>query len=48
LGCALRWIFQILRERYADEGKIGFLPRVRADVAVKHGASFALRTTLSS
>jgi HK97 family phage major capsid protein len=48
LGVRIALDFQILRERYADDGKIGFLPRVRADVAVRHGASFAVRTALST
>jgi hypothetical protein len=48
LGVRIALDFQILRERYLDEGKIGFLPRIRADVAVRHGASFAVRTALSS
>ena len=48
IGIRIGLDFQVLRERYADEGKIGFLPRVRADVQVMHGASFALRTALSS
>jgi HK97 family phage major capsid protein len=48
IGIRLGLDFQVLRERYADEGKVGFLPRVRADVQVAHGASFALRTALSS
>jgi HK97 family phage major capsid protein len=48
LGVRIALDFQVLRERYADEGKIGFLPRIRMDVAVQHGASFAVRTALSS
>jgi HK97 family phage major capsid protein len=48
LGIRVALDFKVLRERYADEGKIGFLPRVRADVQVMHGAAFALRTALSS
>ncbi len=48
IGVRIGLDFQVLRERYLDEGKIGFLPRVRADVAVRHGASFAVRTALSS
>jgi HK97 family phage major capsid protein len=48
IGTRIALDFQVLRERYADEGKVGFLPRVRADVAVRHGASFALRTALST
>jgi hypothetical protein len=48
IGVRIALDFQVLRERYLDEGKIGFLPRIRADVQVMHGASFALRTTLSS
>jgi len=48
IGVRIGLDFQILRERYADEGKVGFLPRVRADVQVMHGQSFALRTALSS
>jgi HK97 family phage major capsid protein len=48
IGVRIALDFQVLRERYADEGKVGFLPRVRADVAVRHGASFAVRTALST
>jgi HK97 family phage major capsid protein len=48
LGIRVALDFQILRERYADSGQIGVLPRVRADVQVRHGASFALRTALST
>lgn len=48
LGIRIALDFQVLRERYLDEGKIGFLPRIRADVGVMHGASFAVRTALSS
>lgn len=48
IGVRIALDFQILRERYLDEGKIGFLPRIRSDVQVMHGPSFALRTALSS
>jgi HK97 family phage major capsid protein len=48
IGVRIGLDFAVLRERYLDEGKIGFLPRVRADVGVMHGASFAVRTALSS
>jgi len=48
IGTRIALDFQVLREKYLDEGKIGFLPRVRADVAVRHGAWFALRTALST
>jgi HK97 family phage major capsid protein len=48
LGVRIGLDFQVLRERFLDEGKLGFLPRIRADVAVRHGASFAVRTALSS
>jgi HK97 family phage major capsid protein len=47
-GVRIALDFQILRERFLDDGKIGFLPRIRADVGVRHGASFAVRTALSS
>jgi hypothetical protein len=40
--------FQYQLETYLAEGKIGLIPRMRGDVAVRHGASFALRTALSS
>jgi HK97 family phage major capsid protein len=48
IGLRIALDFQVLRERYADEGKVAFLPRIRGDVQVMHGASFALRTALSS
>jgi HK97 family phage major capsid protein len=48
VGMRIGFDFRVLTERYAEYGQIGFLPRIRADVAVKHGAAFAIMTALSS
>jgi HK97 family phage major capsid protein len=48
VGVRVSFEFKVLLERYAEYGQVGFLPRIRADVAVRHGASFAVRTALSS
>jgi HK97 family phage major capsid protein len=48
VGMRVQFEFRVLTERFADSGQIGFLPRIRADVQVAHGAAFAVRTALSS
>jgi HK97 family phage major capsid protein len=48
IGQRLPIQFQWMTETYLPDGKLAVIPRVRADVAVRHGASFAVRTALSS
>ena len=48
VGTRLAIDYQTLRERSLDEDKIGVIPRCRYDIAVRHGASFAVRTALST
>jgi HK97 family phage major capsid protein len=48
VGMRVAFDFRVLTERYAEYGQVGFLPRIRADVAVAYGNAFAIRTALSS
>jgi hypothetical protein len=48
IGQRLPVSFQWMLESFLAEGKLGLVPRTRGDVAVRHGASFAVRTALSS
>ncbi|PRY00696.1 phage major capsid protein [Allonocardiopsis opalescens] len=48
IGIRIGFELRTLNERYADEGKIGVLGRMRADVQLRHGASFAVGTGVTN
>jgi HK97 family phage major capsid protein len=48
IGMRLGFELRPLAERYADEGKIGVLGRMRADVQLRHAASFAVGTGVTN